>query len=96
MQPVQMTESMNTPADIAIRLDLRSGVAVGETHHGAYLQLIAHIGGGPLHIAGRDADGGSAAGEALVTDRLDLVPGGGGGQKCVIHVAKQFAVIHIL
>ena len=84
-------------ADGVLRLEdlhLRGGVAVGEADHGAYFHGAAHIGGRPLHIPGRNTHGGGSQLPPLVTDRLHLLPGGGGGQQGVLHPAQNFLLIH--
>ena len=93
------------PADVDDHIDLGRAVLNGgsglkglagsvhgaqrETDHAADRYAARHILDRLLDIAGVDADGGAVVGNGLVTQGLDLGPGGLGLEQGVVHLAQH-------
>ena len=67
-----------------------------EAHHAAHRDAARHILDRLLYIAGVDADGCGVVGNGLITDGLDLGPGGLRLQQGMIDMGEDFFTGHII
>ena len=84
-------------------LDAAGRVAVGEADDRADGQLaeaivllLGDVVRGVIHIGLRDADARAAVFDAVVTDLLDVLPGGGLLEEGMVHMLQNFLNVHCI